>query len=325
MINFKILIILLIILFYEINYNILNPNKINCNNLPSFPIDIVYTWAGEKNTDNIRTSNNNELKYSIKSVLKYLPWINHIYILMNPPKKKPIWITPEMNKIITFIDQTETFPIKYKLPNTNSNAIETTIINIPNLNEHFIYFNDDTFIGQYLPYTYFFSEDGKAMVSHKCVNTKNMVRKNKKNILNIKLPEMGYKFYPHVPIPLIKSLIYQYHLEYPEYIDWIRNTQSRYKTGCDVCKQFNLYCPCQLQHYIIGNYMYKKGKAILKDYNLQSVCSINGYVNSTCLELLDEILIKPPPTFTIQDTEEDPNKREIFKEKINNFFNNFYK
>ena len=31
--------------------------------------------------------NNNELQYSIRSVIKYAPWINKIYILMNPPKK----------------------------------------------------------------------------------------------------------------------------------------------------------------------------------------------------------------------------------------------
>ena len=41
---------------------------------------------------------------------------------MNPPKKMPNWITSELSKKVTFLDQTETFPSKYNLPNTNSNA-----------------------------------------------------------------------------------------------------------------------------------------------------------------------------------------------------------
>ena len=137
-----------LILFFIIFLCIFSSNKIikekfeNYNNKPEFPIDVVYTWAGNKSND-IRTSNNNELKYSIKSVLKYLPWVNHIYILMNPPKRKPSWIDESLDKYITVVDQTETFPEGYDLPNKNSNAIETTLHNIKGLSEHFIYFNDD--------------------------------------------------------------------------------------------------------------------------------------------------------------------------------------
>ena len=39
---------------------------------------------------------------------------------------------------------------------------------------------------------------------------------------------------------------------------------------------------------------------------------------------LDNILVNPPPTFTIQDTEEDNTKRENVYKKINTFFNKMY-
>ena len=65
--------------------------KDSLDELPPFPIDVVYTWAGENSTNNARISNNNELKYSIRSVIKYAPWVNKIYILMNPPKVAPSW------------------------------------------------------------------------------------------------------------------------------------------------------------------------------------------------------------------------------------------
>ena len=46
-----------------------------------FPIDVVYTWKGERVTDNIRDSYNNELQYSLRSIDLYAPWVNKIYIL----------------------------------------------------------------------------------------------------------------------------------------------------------------------------------------------------------------------------------------------------
>ena len=126
---------------------------------------LYIQWAGENNTGDVRTSNNNELKYSIRSVYKNLPWVNHIYILMNPPKKKPSWFNNSYSDFVTLVDQTETFPDIANTPSTNSNAIEYTIHNIKNLNEHYIYFNDDFFIGKPLDYTYFFTPDGKANIS----------------------------------------------------------------------------------------------------------------------------------------------------------------
>ena len=127
--------------------------------VPPFKIDVVYTWAGEnKNLKNPRLSFNDELKYSIRSVFKYAPWINKIYILMNPPKEKPSWFNENYKDRIVILDHTDTFE-KENLPCTNSNSIETTLINIPNLSEHFIYFNDDVFLGNKVEYTDFFNED----------------------------------------------------------------------------------------------------------------------------------------------------------------------
>ena len=37
-------------------------------------------------------------------------WINKIYILMNPPKKKPSWFNDKYKEKIILLDQTETFP-----------------------------------------------------------------------------------------------------------------------------------------------------------------------------------------------------------------------
>ena len=61
--------------------------------------------------------------------------------------------------------------------------------------------------------------------------------------------------------------------------------------------------------------MYNNNLAKLKKFKIGSQCS-RSYINSYCLENLDKILTDPPPTFCINDTEENPKKRKFMFEKI---------
>ena len=89
------------------------------------------------NNKPIRYININEIVYSVRSVLKFMPWINMIYIIT---KKQ---IPPiELNPKVKIIDHTEIIPKKY-LPTFNSDVIESFIHNIPELSEIFLYNNDD--------------------------------------------------------------------------------------------------------------------------------------------------------------------------------------
>ena len=173
---------------------------------PPFPIDIVYTWSGEKTSNDIRLGYNYEVKYSIRSIYYFAPWVNKIYILMNNPKKTPSWIKEDNDKII-IVDHLDTFPSKKYLPNTNSNAIETTIPNIQGLSEHFIYFNDDFFLGRKSKYTDFFTPDGKAIVNYNTSEIKpTYYNKDNTRNLSIKFPPNNGMMYEHIPVPRIKSI-----------------------------------------------------------------------------------------------------------------------
>jgi len=136
-------------------------------------IDVVYTWVkdtpefiAQKNSylDNPEVEANNsarfrdhdELKYSIRSVLKFIPWVNHIYIVTD--NQIPDYINFNHPKV-TLVSHQEIFKDTV-YPNYNSNAIEWNLINIPNLNEHFIYFNDDVFVGKPLKPNYFYNKTG---------------------------------------------------------------------------------------------------------------------------------------------------------------------
>ena len=116
-------------------------------------IDLVYTWvdgndiewqkkkfiAENKGTfdeyaiSKSRFRDNNELKYSLRSVEQNMPWINRIYIVTD--NQVPEWLDTT-NPKVSIIDHKDIFP-KEALPTFNSRAIEHCIVNIPNLSEHF--------------------------------------------------------------------------------------------------------------------------------------------------------------------------------------------
>lgn len=93
---------------------------------------------------NGRFVQNDELKFSLRSVAKYLPWIHHIFIISD--NQTPVWLNTEHSKI-TIIKHEDIIETKY-LPLFNSSAIETAIVKIPELSEYFIYMNDDMFINR---------------------------------------------------------------------------------------------------------------------------------------------------------------------------------
>ncbi|MDR2765989.1 MAG: hypothetical protein LBB63_00810 [Holosporaceae bacterium] len=104
-----------------------------------------------------------ELKFSLRSLEKYAPWINHIFIVTNG--KMPRWLNVNHKKI-TILDQDEILPLEAQ-PSFNSCVIESHLDKIPNLSEHFLYANDDMFFGSEVSPEFFFDEENNPIV--RCV------------------------------------------------------------------------------------------------------------------------------------------------------------
>jgi hypothetical protein len=299
-----------------------NKTRKSYTSKPPFPIDVVYTWSGEKTSNDIRLGYNYELKYSLRSVYYFAPWVNKIYILMNNPKKTPSWIKENNDKIV-IVDHLETFPSKKYLPNQNSNAIETTIPNIKGLSEHFIYFNDDFFLGDKAKYTDFFTPDGKALVYDNTIQKKpTLFNTTLKNKLTFKFPPNNGKMYEHIPMSRIKSLSNEFNEKYSDYIDWIRKTKKRKYEGFNICKKYNLTMPCQQIHYPIAKYMYAKKMAELNDDKHRSyyVSNCGNYLK----EKLDNVKKLRPLFYCINDTEIDGTKKKEIRKILLDFFNEYY-
>ena len=304
---------------------------VDASTKPPFPIDVVYTWAGENTgSDDLRTAFNQELRYSLRSVRKYLPWVNHIYILMNPPKTKPSWFVDDYAKWVTVVDQYDTFPNKDDVPSTNSNAIEFTLHNIPGLSEHFIYLNDDVFIRRPLPYTHFFLDNGKPVLSHNVKKT----RKQKSILGPDHLPYLGKtppsmnRLYLHIPFNMLKSEAQAFEEEYKGFVNWVRSQRSRKGVGADICTSVGLISPCLQLQGTLGPYMYSRKKANLRIEPVVPFCSA-GYVHTGCPNKLDsvistgyfdELFYHSPSTFVIQDTARGVGQRNNMRNKLSQFY-----
>jgi len=139
-------------------------------------IDLVYLWVngndpkwitkrntviGKTETDSSenckgRYADNDELKYSLRSVGLYAPWIRKIFIVTD--NQIPEWMDTS-NPKIQIVDHTEILP-RQSLPCFNSSVIEHFIYRIPDLSEHFLYANDDMFINRPVLPSDFYAPDG---------------------------------------------------------------------------------------------------------------------------------------------------------------------
>ena len=96
----------------------------------------------------------NILKYWFRAVEKYAPWVNRIFFITD--NQRPNWLNYDNSKIIS-IDHKDYIPDKY-LPTFNSHTIELNIHRINGLSEHFVVFNDDTYITQPITPEYYFQK-----------------------------------------------------------------------------------------------------------------------------------------------------------------------
>ena len=86
---------------------------------------------------------NDELRYSLRSLEKYAPWIRQVYIVTNG--QVPSWLDPD-NPRIKIVKHSDIFQNPSVLPVFSSTAIESNLDRIPGLSDIFLYFNDDTFL-----------------------------------------------------------------------------------------------------------------------------------------------------------------------------------
>ena len=169
-------------------------------------IDLVYLWVDGsdpewqarrsaftgKGLDNTeanckgRYSDNGELRYNLRAVEKYAPWIRRIFIVTDD--QTPDWLDTS-NPRVVMVRQRDILP-EISQPCFNSSLIEHFLYKIPELSEHFLYANDDTFINKPVTPEMFFAPDGLPIVRLIRTRLRDWYLAFRKNVLGV-----PYKYY----------------------------------------------------------------------------------------------------------------------------------
>jgi len=225
-------------------------------------IDAVYTWVNhcdpawvaayssvqaeiagvaqshESVNDIARFQNRDELLYSIKSVRRYAPWIDRIFVVTNCTL--PTALRGE-DKIFPIAHDT-IFADTSALPTFNSHAIEANLHRVPGLSEQFLYFNDDFFLSKPVSSASFFSDSGKPYIflsKHDIPYQKTHgLRPVDVAAINAgKLVEADFGFRAdkklhHAPYPLLRSTLFEIESRYGSQL--LHTMRQKFRTNIDL-------------------------------------------------------------------------------------------
>ena len=249
----------------------------------TFPIDAVYTWvdgtdpawlarkraaletvSGERMpeaaADDLRFVGHDELRYSLRSLELYAPWIRHVYIVTDG--QRPEWLREDTDWI-SIVDHRDIAPAGSALPTFNSQAIETNLHRIEGLSEHFLYFNDDMFLSSPVPPDLFFHANGLSSVylsrAHVAPGpplggepAPDAAGKNARTLIEeICGRRLARKLF-HAPYALKRSVSYEIEERWPDVIDRTRDSQFRRLHDVTLAGGLHL------------NYAYAVGKAVTR-------------------------------------------------------------
>ncbi|MDO6598081.1 Stealth CR1 domain-containing protein [Oceanihabitans sp. 2_MG-2023] len=188
----------------------------------------------------------NEIKFTIDSILKFAPYIRNIHVVTD--EQTPGFLTPKKSKYnkVNIVDHSVVFAnYETYLPVFNCRPIETCIYRIPNLAEHFIYFNDDFFLIKETKPDDFF-KNGLPVLRGKWLkfDTDILYKKLKKPRTGHKSIQqnaarlLGFNSYynfKHTPHPLRKSTFEKYFNENKEV--FINNIKHRFRDNTQFTPQ----------------------------------------------------------------------------------------
>ena len=144
-----------------------------------FDVDVVYTWVDGDDeawlaarderirelggTPSARAGgasryrSRDELRYSMRSIHLFAPWVRRIHLVT--AGQVPSWLDTTHDRV-RVVDHREILP-ESALPTFSSHAIETRLHAVPDLAEHFVYVNDDVFLGRPRRPEHFFRPGGQ--------------------------------------------------------------------------------------------------------------------------------------------------------------------
>ncbi|WP_111498261.1 stealth family protein [Marinobacter bohaiensis] len=218
------------------------------------PIDAVITWVDgddpahrqkleqclgwrarwkPKAAARTRYADSGELEYCVSSLLRFAPWLRHIFIVTD--EQTPAFLNnlpADLADRVSVVDHTAIFAgYEDLLPTFNSLSIETMLWRVPGLADRFIYFNDDCFLVKPVAPSDFF-DDGKVVLrgdfrplaaeppDKRLKRFLGLGRPSLRTLQSeaARLAGVGFRYLAvgHVPHPMRTSTLRRYFAEHPQ-------------------------------------------------------------------------------------------------------------
>lgn len=228
-----------------------------------FNIDVVITWVdgndpelsakrnlymqgrntlqAEDIAGTTRYANRGEIHWCVRSINKFMPWVQRIFVVTDGQDPKV-----ESKIPVEIVDHKVVFRgYEQYLPTFNSLSIEAMLWRIPELSEHFIYFNDDFLVCKPIEPDIFFPQEGyvkchahkasllwtktrylfKRLTGHTCkVNHVQQMM----DAADIVCGSRSFIRLSHTPYPLLRSTLQHFYESHTELL--ARNIRNRFRS-----------------------------------------------------------------------------------------------
>ena len=229
-----------------------------------FPIDVVYTWVdgsdpewlarkaaslpdlqrdthGVLATDASRFLDRDELKYSLRSLASYAPFVRNVYVVTDD--QVPPWLRTDHPRL-RVVSHREIFESPDVLPTYNSHAIESQLHHIDGLSEHYLYLNDDVFLGRLQTPLSFFHGNGLAKFFHSRNGQVDLgdstghdsplvsSGKNNRKLIESHFGRRPVRLFQHVPHSQLRSVLVEMERTFPA--EFERTAAHRFRHVDDI-------------------------------------------------------------------------------------------
>lgn len=303
----------------------------------NFDIDVVFTWVDsndplwqtKKNShrpdDEVHTEaasdaryiNRDELKYALRSIKSYAPWVRKIFIVTD--NQIPEWLDTS-NESVEIVSHDQIFGDRSHLPTFNSHAIEAHLHHISGLSENFLYLNDDMFFGQPVTPDQFFMSNGSAkhflsqsrvpFFEKTIIDTPvDQAVKNSRIIIERKFSVEQSQVFEHAPYALTKTVLSEIERENSQEV--IATSRNKFRSSND------LNIPSHLAHH----WGYMTGKSVPGRISFSYIGLSHAEVATRLKRLLAR---KNVDAFCINDTFTSLDELEQQNKMLSDFFNEYF-
>ncbi len=303
-------------------------------------IDVVYTWVDDADPEWRRSyeearravgqesvhalaanasryRNRDELRFSLRSLALHAPWVRRVHLVTCG--QVPAWLETADERV-TVVRHDEILDPGC-LPTFNSHAIESALHRVPGLAEHYLYLNDDFFLGRPVSPSLFFLADGTpccfpdvaapipagpATADDAPVDA---AAKNVRDLLAARFGERPTAKMLHAPYAQRRSMLVEIEREFAAEIE--RTAASRFRAVGDVS-----VASCLAHHYGLAT-----GRAMIGSLESEYVNVADRWAPIKMERLLS---LRACDSFCLNETDLPPGRERRVQKAVSAFLGAYY-